>query len=124
MSSHDIVNQLKHIKIPLWANLVGRYRAWQRRRQAKKEIHHIATAFTWMYWTDSKYLSKRWYILKQRGDGTRLFEFGSNDSLLDDYKKDSEYARVIVPWLHGKYSNESMKEYAKKSERAPEVRAE
>ena len=116
MIKNDQIEALKQVKVPLWARLLGAYRARQRRKNAYKEVYYVATVFSWMYWTDTKCYSRRWYILKVDGTGKRFFEYGSDHSLLRNYTNDHEYARIIVPWMYGKYTNEQMKEYAKKTE--------
>lgn len=112
------ISALKRVKVPLWAVWLGRYRARKRRKAAAKEWNYIATVFTWGLFTGTAKVFKRWYILSESGTGKRKFEFGSNYSHLV-YCEDSEYARIIVPWIHGRWTNQQMKEYAAKSEKCP-----
>ena len=111
------INTLKKVKVPIWARWLGAIRAWQRRRNAHKEVYYIGTVFSWIHWTDSNTYSKRWYICKVDGAGRRFFEYNSDQRLLKDYRSDPEYARIIVPWQYGRFTNAQIEEYAKKTEK-------
>jgi hypothetical protein len=116
------IEQLKQVKVPIWAKWLGAYKAWQRRRNARKEIHYIATVYAWTYWTDHRYYSKQWYILKQNGVGKRFYEYGCTTSLLEGKEKlHSSYASFIAPWLHNHYTNQEAIEFARRSEQCAKV---
>lgn len=112
------ISSLKKVKVPLWAVWIGRYRAKQRRKAAAKEWNYIATVFTWGRFSDTKRLFNRWYILKESGTGKRAFDYGSSFLGLA-YCEDAEYARIIAPWVHGKWTNQQIIEYAAKTEKCP-----
>ena len=121
---------LKKIRVPWYARLLGWFRARKHLREAlarhKAELDkpvYIATIFSWTWWTDTKYQSSAWYILREDGHGKRTYEYGTDSSnLKNDEKKTSTYPRVIAPWLDGHFSNKAMKEYAAK-QKAPEPKA-
>jgi hypothetical protein len=125
MSIEDKIAELKKVKVPLWYQWVGWYRAFQRRRQAikqkkldDKKVRHIATIFAWTYWTDTQGYDKCWYILKETGAGRRFYEFGADHQILKDREKDSGfYASIVVPWTLGKWSDEQMQELERNSKK-------
>lgn len=120
MGSDKQVDLLKQVKVPLWSQWLGAYRAWQRRRNAHKEIHFIATVYAWTWWTDDKYYSYQWYICKVDGAGRRFYEFGYNNTLLKGKETlHSVYASMIAPWMHGGYTHAQLKEFAKNSVKQP-----
>lgn len=116
MSSQDVVNELKKVRIPFWAKWRGYFAARRRRKQAAKEVHYITTVYAWTIWEDRNYRSRQWYILKETGTGKRFYEYGYEHALLRNSEtKHAEYARIVVPWLYGQYSNQQMREYGPKT---------
>jgi hypothetical protein len=114
------IDELKKVKIPVWARWLGWYRARQRRKQARKEIYYVATVYCWTWWTDCKYYSSCYYICKEDGVGRRFYEYQPGSPLLKDREKSTNvYACIIVPWLLGSYSNQVIIDYAKASREQP-----
>ncbi len=121
MSSQTQIDLLKKVKVPLWARWRGYFAARKRRKEAAEEIKYIATVYAWTRY--DKYSSRQWYILRENGLGKRTYEYGYESSFLKDAAKThAEYPNSIVPWVHGKYSNAQMIEYAKKSAIHPNER--
>lgn len=103
MSADDTIKSFKQVKVPFWARWLGAYRAWQRRRNAHKEIHYVCTGYTWTHWvgagTDVEY-SRQWYILKTDGAGRRFYEYGYDHPYLKHKETlHSVYASTIAPWV-------------------------
>lgn len=118
------IESLKKVKVPIWAKFIGYYRARQRRKAASKEIHYIATVYAWTHWTDSNNYETSWFICKQTGAGKRFYEHGSGSALLRNREKhNTVYAHIIVPWLHGAWSNQQLIDYARKSAAHPKQSA-
>lgn len=121
-SSKDVIDSLKLIQPPLWSRLLGSYRAWYRNYRALRQNQYVATVYDWTYWTDSKRFSRAWYICKEDGRGIRTFSYGSDSRLLEDKGlATATYASVIVPWLCGSLSNESIAAFAKKRYQQPAI---
>lgn len=119
------LDDLKNVKVPLWAQWVGRYRAWKRRRAAYKEISHVATVYAWTHWTGTSNYSYQWYICKVDGAGKRFYEHGSNVPLLRNREKDNAiYASIIMPWKLGAWTHQQLLDYAVKSSKHPTDKVE
>ena len=115
------IDSLKNNKIPFWARWLGQYRAWQRRKNAHKEINYIATVYAWTYWSDAKTYSHQWYICKVDGTGRRFYEYGTNHYLLREKEKtNAVYASIIAPWIYKGHSHHQLIDYANKSAKQPE----
>jgi hypothetical protein len=113
------IDDLKNVKVPLWAKCLGWYRARQRRKAARKEVRYIATVFVWQRWTDKDYCSKVWYICKEKA-GVRYYEYGSDSYLLDNREKRyTMYASVIEPWILNRFTNQQIIDFAKTTVKEP-----
>lgn len=111
----DVINDLKKsVKVPIWAQVLGRYRAWQRRRAARKEFKHVATITHYgiLKKTHSKELIQSWYILTERGDGKRSADFKRGSNYWVHHDQTWAYAHIVQPWLCGKYSNKQISDWA------------
>lgn len=105
---------LSQAKVPLWARALGALRARSKRRRHRKTWYYVATIPVWIQWTDVGGYGKAWYILYQRGDGKRRYEYGHQHSLLGGWEmKFSQYGSVIAPWMAGTWDTEIMRTYAK-----------
>lgn len=108
-------NSLKNIKVPLWARLLGAYRARKRRKSAAKEVHYVARLTAWVHFTDTKRYSRIYYILKERGDGRRFYETQMEDDFLHYLEKSTwAYTHVVEPWRLYKYTNQQVIDWAVK----------
>jgi hypothetical protein len=122
MSSKEIVDSLKRVQPPLWSRLLGSYRAWRRNRRLLRQNQYIATVYHWTYWTDAKSFSRAWYICKEDGRGIRTVDYGCDSRALDDREKSTAvYASIIVPWMHGRLSNDEVAAVAKRRYQQPAV---
>lgn len=107
-------------KVPLWARLLGSYRAKKRARVARKTKHLIATILLRgneaLY--DKKVIS--WIHLFETGEGRRSYTYEQGSfARPNDYKQFRAYAEVVIPWLHKKYDNQAIKNFAKSTTDAP-----
>lgn len=114
----DAVEQLKQVKVPLWAHWLGYWRARRRRKEAAKEVRYIATVFAWTKWREGGY-ARQWWICKTKGN-KRYYEYSSNSVLLrndDKGKNHPEYARIIAPWIGGHWTNKQLADYGRNTEK-------
>lgn len=111
----DFIEELKNVKVPLWAQWLGYFRARQRRKAARKEIVHIATLTYWVWLIDVKHYTRIWYVLQETGDGKRSFTANCQDSFMRHRIKSTfVYNQVVLPWLLGGYTNQVVRAWAAK----------
>lgn len=121
----DPLAQFRKVKVPLWARLLGDWRARReakkRREEAKKKIVHVATIFSWVWMADSKIYINGVYTLFCNGDDKRWYEYSSHPLLSKSWERGhSHYGAVVLPWLNGAWSDKEMAEFGRKTAKTPE----
>lgn len=104
-------------KVPLWSIWLGEFRAWQRARAQRKEKYLIAIPSVWTIVGGVAYPS--WFHLYETGGRVRSFEFHTGQLTYVKKEDFDGYHRAIVPWMHGKYTNQVISDWAKKTEKVP-----
>lgn len=112
----DHIPKFKVPKTPLWSRMLGSWRAWRRARKARRIKHHIATVEMWMVREGRNTSHCAFIQLYQDGKGKRTFEFEKGTWLNHwDYTQWYDYHKTIVPWLHGKWDNNTIAAWAAKT---------
>lgn len=107
--------EFRALKTPLWARLLGDWRAWKRARRARKAQYHIGTVTLWGRNSSDQPVTG-FLHLYVRGDGKRSYVYERGDlNHSTDYKIWALYHVTIIPWLNGKYDNDAMTNWCSKS---------
>lgn len=103
-------------KTPLWSRLIGDWRAWHNARRARKTKHHIATVSLWGRNRNTGDPVCGYLHLFETGKGKRSYTFERGElSRITDYREWTLYHVTIIPWMHGKFSNETIANWAAKT---------
>ena len=115
----DHIQKLKEFKAPWWAVALGRWRAWHRRKRASRQWTHVAVVTAWAFNKRINRQVNAWFHLYERGNGKRTFTFERESNYLFPYHSTLVYNQIVRPWLDGYYSNTYVRDFAKKSCKAP-----
>lgn len=121
----DYIEQLKQVKVPLRYQWLGMYRAWKRRRAARKEIHYVATVAHYVHFTPvygNPHIRQAWYVLKERGDGKRFYDYVLQPQVGAKETKTWVYAHIVLPWTLGHWSNKQIVDWAAQ-QKVPQINA-
>lgn len=113
----DVIDELKKVKVPLWAQWLGRWRAYRRRRVARKELTYVATITHYAALKTLEGHIQRvdsYYILTERGDGVRSFEYKRGAAYWVKEDATWVYVHIIEPWRLGKCTNKAVVDWASK----------
>lgn len=104
-------------KTPLWVKWLGDWRARRRAKKARKTKHHVATVTLWAHKSSEPDKGLVSYIqLYSTGDGKRSYTFDHCEWPKHwAYEGFRDYHRVIVPWLNGRWSNQTIIDWAAKT---------
>jgi hypothetical protein len=117
----DPLNSLRKYRPPLWARIIGWARARCRMQAERSRWRLIASVNHWTWWTDTLHWDHNTYVCFQRGDGRRKYEHLTTSGLLEcREKRNDTYIQIVVPWLHGNYSNEQLVRVGQATSRKPE----
>lgn len=67
----DKLAQFRNIKVPLWARLLGAWRARQHRKVELNKTVYVATISAWVHYTDINSHGRGHYVLYRNGLGKR-----------------------------------------------------
>lgn len=112
------IDQLKKLRAPWWARLLGDYRAWRKAREARFAQNHVATINLWFRPAGTHRAMAAWLHLYERGDGKRTFKF-HNPAKVAKLERFSVYHHIVIPWVHHRVSNDTVREVARRSCDAP-----
>lgn len=115
----DHIAELKKVKVPLWAVLLGRWRKWKRRHFASRQWRLVATITAWASSPNDGEKCPAWYMLYERGDGKRCYRF--NASLRYGLKphQTTIFNRVVQPWVDHIHDNNYARKVAELTFNAP-----
>lgn len=116
----DPLEQFRNIKVPLWARLLGAWRARRHRRAEMKKTVFVCTIRSWVWDTRNQVHIYGWYNLYRDGLGNRWYEYGASPRMEDFWETDhATYGTIVQPWLSGAWDDEGMRKCAEQRERAP-----
>lgn len=116
------IEAFKKFKAPWWSVLLGNWRARKAAKIARKKKHYVATITLWVKHISmigQPELLTAFIHLYETGTGKRTFEFSKGDTTIKDVDSVHNYHSAVLPWLHGRFTNQAMIDYAKKTEITP-----
>ena len=118
MSKH--IDALKNYQAPWWSRLIGFWRAYRMRRLNLNRVELIAIISAWTRWTDIGGFDRNVYFCYRNGRGNRFYKHQATNHLLDNNeKRHNIYIQVVVPWISGKMSDQTLREYEQITQKQP-----
>lgn len=117
----DKLEQFRNIKVPLWARLLGAWRARRHRRAEMKKTVFVCTIKSWIWHKGHQDWVYGWFNLYRNGSGKRWYEYGVNHPSIAGWETyHGVYGTTIKPWLSGEWDDEQMRDCARETHHSPE----